>query len=221
MSMDAVERALQTRGGSEDAIYAAAARLVRSRGAGGVLVDVGCGNGRLQSFTSDFAGTYIGVDLVRHSGLPPSVPFVCANLDREPIPLEAAFADVVAAVETVEHLENPRALFRELVRILRPGGWLVVTTPNQVSVLSLLSLALKGRFVAFQDAYYPIHCTALLPIDLLRMAGDCRLTDAHVSFTESGRIPLTRFHYPRLASRTFPRLLSDNVLLLARKPSHG
>ena len=80
------------------------------------------------------------------------------------------FADVVAAVEVVEHLENPRAFCRELARIVKPGGWVVVTTPNQLSLLSLLTLVVKQRFSAFQDVSYPAHITALLETDLRRIA---------------------------------------------------
>jgi 2-polyprenyl-3-methyl-5-hydroxy-6-metoxy-1,4-benzoquinol methylase len=218
MKMDAAaERGLQTRGESEDAIYTAAADLLRRRAARGVVVDVGCGIGRFRAFAADLVQQYVGVDVVRHPGLPADATFVCANLDREPIPLAGSSADAVAAIETIEHLENPRALVRELSRILKPGGWMVVTTPNQVSALSLLSLVTRGRFVAFQDAYYPIHCSALLPIDLVRMAGECGLSRAEVSFTAHGRMPLTHLHYPRALSRLFPQALSDNVLLVARK----
>ncbi len=118
---------------------------------------------------------YIGVDVVRHPGLSPDAAFHRADLDRDAIPLPTASADIVAALETIEHLESPRAFCRELTRVLKPGGWLVVSTPNQLSVLSILCLIVKGRFVAFQDGYYPIHRTALLPIDLVRIAGDCGL----------------------------------------------
>jgi 2-polyprenyl-3-methyl-5-hydroxy-6-metoxy-1,4-benzoquinol methylase len=217
MKMDAAERGLQTRGESEDPIYRAAAALLRERGARGVVVDVGCGIGRFRDFAADLIQDYIGIDVVRHPGLPSDARFGRADLDREPIPLAPASCDVVVAIETVEHLENPRAFVRELSRILKPGGWLVVTTPNQVSLLSLLSLVVKGRFVAFQDAYYPIHCTALLPIDLLRMAADCRLSHAELHFTASGRMPLTHVHYPGALARLFPQALSDNVLMVARK----
>jgi 2-polyprenyl-3-methyl-5-hydroxy-6-metoxy-1,4-benzoquinol methylase len=218
MKMDAaVERGLQTRGESEDAIYTAAAALLRARSARGLVVDVGCGVGRFRGFAADLIQDYIGIDVVRHPALPLDVRFACANLDCEPIPLGPASADVVVAIETIEHLENPRAFVRELSRILKPSGWLIVTTPNQVSLLSLLSLAIKGRFVAFQDAYYPIHCTALLPVDLLRMASDCGLSGAQLHFTASGRLPLTHAHYPAALARLFPQSLSDNVLLVARK----
>jgi 2-polyprenyl-3-methyl-5-hydroxy-6-metoxy-1,4-benzoquinol methylase len=218
MKMDAAsERGLQTRGESEDAIYTAAAALLRERAARGVVADVGCGIGRFREFAADLIHDYVGIDVVRHPGLPPDLRFARANLDHEPIPLASGSIDVVVAIETVEHLENPRAFVRELSRILKPGGWLVVTTPNQVSLLSLLSLVVKGRFVAFQDAYYPIHCTALLPIDLLRIAADCRLSRGELRFTASGRMPLTHVHYPGALARWFPRALSDNVLLVARK----
>ena len=57
--------------------------------------------------------------------------------------LPDGWADVVTALEVIEHLENPRAFCRELARVAKPGGWVVVTTPNQLSLLSLLSLVVK------------------------------------------------------------------------------
>ena len=101
--------------------------------------------------------------------------------------------------------------------LLRPAGTLVVSTPNQLSVLSLLCLATKGRFAAFQDAAYPAHRTALLPVDLARMAGECGLVDIAIGYSASGRIPLTAVHYPALLSHALPRWCSDTVILTARK----
>lgn len=210
-------RALQSRGESGDPIYRAAAAALRARGAAGTVVDLGCGTGRFQHHAGSIATAYIGVDVVRHPGLGSDVTFVQADLDREPVPLGDGRADIVAAIETVEHLENPRRLLREAARILRPGGTLVVTTPNQLSLLCLLCLIFKGEFAAFQDTSYPAHRTALLPADLRRIAGECGFGAIAVSYTESGRVPLTGVHYPGFLSRACPRWCSDNVVLTARK----
>jgi hypothetical protein len=124
---------------------------------------------------------------------------------------------VAAAVEVIEHLENPRAFVRELTRIVRPGGWVVITTPNQLSALSLLTLALKGRFSAFQDRDYPAHRTALLEIDLRRIAAECGLEDVAVAYSLWGRAPLTAWHYPLAVAALMPRTLSDNLAIIGRR----
>jgi hypothetical protein len=95
----------------------------------------------------------------------------------------------------------------------------VVTTPNQLSLLSKLTLVLKNQFNAFQEApgLYPAHLTALLEVDLLRIARECGLADPTIRHTDSGRIPFTPWHWPRgFRGRAF----SDNVLLAALKQRH-
>jgi hypothetical protein len=101
--------------------------------------------------------------------------------------------------------------------VVRPGGWVVVTTPNQLSVLSLLTLVTKQRFSAFQDNAYPAHRTALLEVDLRRIFAECGLDEVEVRYTCSGRVPLTAMHYPRGVSRLWPRGLSDNLVVTGRK----
>jgi len=212
-------RARQSRGTSGDAIYTAASAALRRRGARGDVLDVGCGSGRFGTFIPDLCGSYRGVDAVRYDGFPDDAILLKADLDREPLPLADASIDVVVSLETVEHLESPRAFCRELVRVLRPGGWLLVTTPNQRSLLSLGSLFLKGHFSAFQDNNYPAHQTALLDTDLQRIARENALADIAIEFTCTGRMPLTARACPQALSRAFPRAFSDNVLLLGRKPA--
>jgi 2-polyprenyl-3-methyl-5-hydroxy-6-metoxy-1,4-benzoquinol methylase len=211
--------ARQSLGSSSDAIYRTVATLLRERSAGGVLADIGCGSGNLWCEIAPLFSRCIGIDAVRYAGLPDGVEFLRADLDRLPLPLPDAAADVVAAVEVVEHLENPRAFCRELARLTRPGGWVVMTTPNQLSLLSLLTLLLKQRFSAFQDPSYPAHITALLEVDLRRIAAECGLEAVEVRYSGEGRIPGTATHYPAAVSAAFPRLLSDNVVLIGR--THG
>jgi SAM-dependent methyltransferase len=57
------------------------------------------------------------------------------NLLEQPLPLPDARADVVTCFHSLEHWHHsPRRLFREIVRILKPGGFLVVATPNAVNI---------------------------------------------------------------------------------------
>ena len=212
-------RARQSLGSSSDAIYAMVlAGLDARAAAGGRLVDIGCGGGALWRVLGHRFSSYRGVDAVRYDEFPPDVEFRHADLDRGNWPIGENDADVVVAVETIEHLENPWAFVRALVRIARPGGWVLVTTPNQLSLLSLATLIVKRRFSAFQDGHYPAHRTALLESDLRRVASECGLEDVDVAYSHHGRLPLTPWHYPTLLARWFPRALSDNLMLIGRKP---
>lgn len=214
---DVEQRARQSLGRSHTRIYRTVGDVLAADGAGGVLADVGCGTGDLWRALRGTFTSCVGVDAVRYDGLPEDVAFHAADLDVARLPLPDAGVDAAAAVEVIEHLENPRALVRELTRIVRPGGWVVVTTPNQLSVLSLLTLVTKGRFSAFQDAAYPAHRTALLEIDLRRIMTECGLHDLAVVYTALGRVPLSPWHYPAAFARLAPRQLSDNVVIAGRK----
>jgi hypothetical protein len=106
---------------------------------------------------------------------------------------------------------------RELVRLAKPGGWVIVTTPNQQSWLSLVTLIVKGRFAAFQDADYPAHLTALLEIDLRRIGKECGLTEMKVAYSYQGRVIGTSKHYPRVFAEIVPKTFSDNLLVIGKK----
>lgn len=218
----AVSEAVATRarlslGRGANAIVETALQLLADRGASGTLADIGCGTGDLWRAAGSRFARCIGVDAVRYDELPEEVDFFPADLDAGRLPIPDGTVDVAAALEVIEHLENPRAFVRELVRITRPGGWIAVTTPNQLSALSLLTLLVKGRFSAFQDSEYPAHRTALLEIDLRRIAAECQLRDVVVDYTRRGRLPLTGRHYPDALARLAPRRLSDNLIVVGRR----
>jgi len=216
-----VEAAVEARarlslGRGHDRIHRTVAALLERRGATGILVDAGCGSGDLWRATRGRFSQCIGVDAVRYPQLPEDVAFRQADLDS-PLPLADGSADATAAVEVIEHLDNPRAFVRDLARITKPGGWVVVTTPNQLSALSLLTLVAKGRFSAFQEGDYPAHRTALLEIDLRRIMTECGLRDLAVTYTRLGRLPLGAWHYPDAVARLAPRRLSDNIVIAGRR----
>jgi SAM-dependent methyltransferase len=71
--------------------------------------------------------------------------------------------DLVVAVETLEHVENPRKVLRSIRAVLRPGDRLVVSTPNITHPHSRLKMFLRGSPFYFGPAHYyqPGHITIL------------------------------------------------------------
>jgi SAM-dependent methyltransferase len=218
--VDVKTRALRL-GISGDPIYRAVAEAVTERHSGGILIDVGCGTGNLWSYLGSRFDRYVAVDVVRYDGLPDTVEFHRIDLDTGRVPLPDAAGDVVVAVETIEHLENPRAFVRELTRLARPGGWVVVTTPNQLSLLSKLTLVLKNEFNAFQAGSDPAHLTAPSEADLRRIGPECGWAKVAVAYTGIGRTPGTARHWWYSVSRLASRTSSDDVRLIRRSPADG
>ena len=212
-------RARQSLGSSSVPIYQMVAQVLSTHDVDGDrLVDVGCGSGKLWPFLRHRFRHYSGLDAVRYDAFPDDAEFRSVDFDGDRWSTGGPPADVVTAVETVEHLENPWSFIRGLFYLVKPGGLVVVTTPNQLSLLSLLTLVVKRRFSAFQDAHYPAHRTALLESDLIRAASASGLQVVEIVYSLSGRLPLTAWHYPKGIARVWPRALSDNLALVARRP---
>jgi len=218
-----VQRARQSLGLSQEAIYRMVSDAIEEYGlTGGMVVDVGCGEGRLKRHLSKRFARYVGVDVLRYNGFPETSEFLETDLDTGRIPMPDGVADVAVSVETIEHVENPRGFVRELTRIVKPGGWVILTTPNQLSFLSLLTLLVRGQFGAFQSTDYPAHITALLEVDLKRILDECGLASCVTRYSGRGRMALTGRHYPSWMARLSARRFSDNLLVLGRRiPRHS
>ena len=88
--------------------------------------------------------------------------------------------DLVVCVETLEHVENPRAVLRTLRSILRPGDTLLVSTPNIGHPHSRLKMLLRGAPYLFGPRHYyqPGHISILpgwMLTEHVRLAGFDRI----------------------------------------------
>jgi 2-polyprenyl-3-methyl-5-hydroxy-6-metoxy-1,4-benzoquinol methylase len=208
-------------GASSDVLYGRIIGVLGQVGANGDVIDFGAGLGNLSRHLVS-SGRFDHVAALDVMGIPDDlvghVDWHMADLNTS-TPLEEAVADCVVAVEVIEHLENPRFVAREWFRLLRPNGIVVMSTPNNGSFRSLLSLCLRGHFVAFLDTSYPAHITALVVTDLRRVLTEAGFVGAKVIYSDSGSIPgrprtLWQKVLPWLRGQWF----SDNVIVVARKP---
>jgi ubiquinone/menaquinone biosynthesis C-methylase UbiE len=66
--------------------------------------------------------------------------------DAHALPFQDKAFDAVVATEVIEHVRYPFRLLREIRRVIRPGGRVLVSTPNVATPVNRLALTLFGRF---------------------------------------------------------------------------
>ncbi|MBF0317300.1 MAG: class I SAM-dependent methyltransferase [Nitrospirae bacterium] len=130
------------------------------------VLDVGCGSGGFLPILADLCAKLVGIDitpsfveksreLIERLGL--------ANTDilREScdhLPFDDSSFDVVVMLDVIHHMEDVRGSLKEVYRVLRPGGYVIVFEPNKLNPLvyimcmldpnerGLLSLGTKGIY---------------------------------------------------------------------------
>ena len=111
------------------------ARVLRTVTAPAVIVDIGCGDGLATSVAARlspghrFVGLDWSQDAIRQaSGRGLSI--VRAGVEGSSLPISAAAADVVIMSELIEHLVDTDSALEQAWRVLKPGGSLLLSTPN-------------------------------------------------------------------------------------------
>ncbi len=110
------------------------------------ILDAGCGPGvvleeiRRESGKSQYGlfGTDVRPDMLKIAGKQvPKARFFASDLEVS-IGAKNDFFDVVYSAHVIEHLTRPEKAFKEFYRVLRPGGTLIITTPNYRSLWPVL-----------------------------------------------------------------------------------
>ena len=105
----------------------------------GDLLEVGCGEGRGIECLLPSVSTYSAIDKIESAVARlrekyPLGKFVSGHLP--PLPYLDASFDAVVSFQVIEHIENDVLFLKEIFRVLRPGGVVLITTPNRRMSLS-------------------------------------------------------------------------------------
>ena len=118
-------------------------------------LDIGSGHGELISLLREEG-------LVEHSSACDytkdlmelkDVKVMMANLNEDCLPYGDSTFDLVSCTEVIEHLEHYRKTIREMYRVLKPCGTVVITTPNILNLKSRIRYLVFG----FYNLFGPLH----------------------------------------------------------------
>jgi SAM-dependent methyltransferase len=170
-----------------------------SHAAGRDVLDVGCNTGYGTVRFTPVARRVVGVDV--------SPRAIEAALDREvdgrpefilsgglELPFADRSFDLVTSFQVLEHVPDPRVFLRELVRVTRPGGQVILATPNAATRLDP-GMQPWNRFHVHE--YVPVELQALLDgvfakVRVLGMFGAPELYETEIRRVDAARQRIRR-----------------------------
>ena len=185
------------------------------------ILEVGCGPGNfalcLEKWfpESQLMALDLEDDLIRFaSRRVQSAHFVRAS--SESIPLSTGSVDVVSALQVIEHFSTPENFLAEVARILRPGGILLLSTPNPQGV----GARLQGeKWQGIRDDHISLRSPSQWQA-ALEEQGLEKLSEGTTLFNGMpvvGRLPLSLpFQVIQAAAGWFPWWWGESYMVVAR-----
>jgi len=199
-------------------LHAAGARIAP----GDTWLDLGCHQGQLlRLLVARYGVRATGFDDWATSQKGPhdgGWDYVQSNLDRE-LPWSGV-ADFVSALEVLEHMIDTDGFLARIHARLKPGGYVLISTPN-INSLRNRATCLLGIYPAGLEYRTVVHHVRLYNVGVLRRhledIGFCDIAVGGVSFLPLSHGIGTSALSRRLAD-AFPQLC-NNIVAVARKPA--
>jgi len=129
---------------------------------GKVVLDAGCGEGYGAHLLAEVAQKVIGADIdpsaidwARVNYPDSNIEFVQTELTRTHLPSQTF--DLICSSQVIEHIKNQTHFVAEMKRLLKPGGVLIIATPN---------------LEFFPEGYNPFHYREFRPAELNELLGE-------------------------------------------------
>lgn len=145
------------RDGSIESFESGLRILRRYRPGGGKLLDLGCGVGIFLKLAKNDGWDVMGTDVsgfaVRYAREKFGVEALQGTLEALRLPAESF--DAVSLWDTIEHMEDPLANLREVRRLLKPDGIVILDTPNEAALLRAIARLLHR--LSLGTFQYPVR----------------------------------------------------------------
>jgi SAM-dependent methyltransferase len=160
---------------------------------GGKILDLGAGEGALSARLSDLGFQVTAADKDQENFKCTQANFSRINFDSPEeiakfVAQHEGEFDAVLGIEVIEHVQDQWQYVRQLMRMAKQGGLILITTPNTASWLSRLLFFFTGRFHQFSDGDLSYgHINPISPWELeliLRESGA-----SQVSILPAGTLP--------------------------------
>jgi len=196
------------------------------------ILDLACGTGAWLKRLHNVGYRYLwGIDRDEEGfGAEDIAQFISADLDNTGdilARLGNRQFELVTMIEIIEHVADPTRLVRLAYDALRPGGWLLVTSPNIYSLRSRVRFLLRQKLFYFESASHaPIELDHFHPL-VIEAYQRKLFTPVGFSLTKIWTYPANGSNETRWFARFATRLLQltfrddlpgDQLCLLLRKP---
>ena len=179
---------------------------------GSSIIDIGCGAGNIALRLKEMGFQVTGVDhspvaasLAAENGIDCRV----VDVDKQDLPFAENSCDAAWAGDVIEHVFDPIGLLRKVRCVLKPGGFVFISVPNELPLRTRCRILLNGKSIhsyvygRFEIDHHHTHFTQDLVELVIRKAGLRQISLGGVL-----RLPFAaseRFSYSRPLSRWFGR----------------
>ena len=132
------------------------------------VLDAACGEGYGSALLAERAASVVGVDISEEAVTHAQERYTANNLsfqaaDGTALPFDDDAFDCVVSFETLEHLHDQKGLLTEFRRVLKPGGFLLISTPDKAVYTDRqkndnafhVAELYRGEFESLLAGYFP------------------------------------------------------------------
>jgi len=167
------------------------------------LLDVGCGTGHWSRFFHELNFQVTGLDIsgnmleaAKEKG-PAEIRYIGGDAHR--LPFEDESFKVCSAITSLEFVEKPEIMLREMWRVVQPGGRIVLGVLNRFSIIGI-----RRKILARKTIFSRAHFYSMKELkDLLSKIGRCRVTGSTFCLPWEWALPYAdlleefgRLHFP-------------------------